>query len=56
MRVAEALLRRGIWVAGIRPPTVSAGTERLRITLSAEHTPEQIDRLLSAIEKEVQHD
>jgi 8-amino-7-oxononanoate synthase len=56
MRVAEALLRRGVWVAGIRPPTVSAGTERLRITLSAEHTPEQIDRLLSAIEQEVQHD
>ena len=50
MAVADALLARGLWVAGIRAPTVPEGTERLRITLSASHTSEQIDRLLDGID------
>ena len=53
MAVAEALLTRGYWVAGIRPPTVPAGTERLRITASAAHSHEQIDGLLEALDQEV---
>jgi 8-amino-7-oxononanoate synthase len=39
----------GHWVVGIRAPTVPAGSERLRITLSAAHTDDQIDGLLDAL-------
>lgn len=39
---AERLLERGYYVAAIRPPTVPAGTSRLRLSLMATHTPEQI--------------
>lgn len=55
MAVAQGLLERGYFVAGIRPPTVPSGTERLRITLSAAHTPEQIDGLLEALDQELHH-
>jgi len=49
MAVAQGLLERGVYVAGIRPPTVPAGTERLRISVSAAHTNAQIDRLVSVL-------
>ena len=49
MAVSTQLMARGYWVAAIRPPTVPAGTSRLRITLSAAHTHEQIDGLLDAL-------
>jgi 8-amino-7-oxononanoate synthase len=50
MAVADALLERGFWAAGIRAPTVPVGMERLRVTLSASHTFDQIDRLLEALD------
>ena len=40
---------KGIWLNAIRAPTVAKNTERLRITLSAGHTEEQVDRLLEAL-------
>lgn len=46
MHVADELLSRGHWVAGIRAPTVATGSERVRFTLSASHTFDQIDSLL----------
>jgi 8-amino-7-oxononanoate synthase len=51
LRLSEALLARGILISAIRPPTVPEGTARLRITLSAAHSEEQVDRLLSALEE-----
>ncbi|HIJ94592.1 MAG TPA: 8-amino-7-oxononanoate synthase [Desulfuromonadales bacterium] len=39
MRFSEALLSEGIFAQGIRPPTVPAGTSRLRFTLMATHDP-----------------
>jgi 7-keto-8-aminopelargonate synthetase-like enzyme len=51
MAVADRLLSRGFWAAGIRAPTVPAGQERIRITCSSEHTEHQIDQLLSALEQ-----
>ena len=49
LEASAALLGKGLWVPAIRPPTVPAGTSRLRITLSAAHTDDQVDRLLDAL-------
>lgn len=46
LAVSEYLLSHGIFVPAIRPPTVPAGTARLRISLSAAHTFAQVDALL----------
>lgn len=49
MAVAGKLFERGLWVPGIRPPTVPGGTARLRITLSAAHTEAQVARLVETL-------
>ena len=49
LALAERLWARQLWVPAIRPPTVPSGTARLRISLSAAHTVEQIDALLAAL-------
>jgi 8-amino-7-oxononanoate synthase len=46
---SERLRERGFLISAIRPPTVPAGTSRLRVTLSAAHTAEQVDQLLSQL-------
>jgi 8-amino-7-oxononanoate synthase len=49
LAASQRLLERGFWVSAIRHPTVPAGTERLRVTLSAGHDEHQIDALLDAL-------
>ena len=49
MECSAALLERGIYAQGIRPPTVPRGTSRLRVTLMATHTPDDIHRLLDGL-------
>ncbi|SFR52344.1 8-amino-7-oxononanoate synthase [Marinobacter daqiaonensis] len=51
MRLSGALERHGILVTAIRPPTVPAGESRLRVTFSAAHTDEHLDRLLDALSR-----
>jgi 8-amino-7-oxononanoate synthase len=49
LAMTAALRARGLWVPAIRPPTVPAGSARLRITLSAAHSEADVDRLLAAL-------
>lgn len=49
VKASEYLLEQGILVPAIRPPTVPANTARLRISLSAAHTTEDVDRLVTAL-------
>lgn len=49
LALMEALRQRGLWVPAIRPPTVPAGTARLRIALSAAHTEADVLVLVNAL-------
>jgi 8-amino-7-oxononanoate synthase len=49
LAASRELEARGFLVTAIRPPTVPAGTARLRVTLSATHEESQVDALITAI-------
>ncbi len=49
IRAAEALQKQGFDVRAIRPPTVPPGTARLRISIHADHTREQVLALADAL-------
>jgi 8-amino-7-oxononanoate synthase len=51
LAIGKKLEEQGILVGVIRPPTVPNNTARLRITLSAAHTEEQVNTLLDALEQ-----
>ncbi|ASE85331.1 TPA: 8-amino-7-oxononanoate synthase [Citrobacter koseri] len=50
LRLADTLREQGCWVSAIRPPTVPAGTARLRLTLTQAHEAQDIDRLLEVLD------
>ena len=52
LQLAERLREQGCWVTAIRPPTVPAGTARLRLTLTAAHEPQDITQLLEVLHGE----
>ena len=49
LAAADCLLDHGLLVPAIRPPTVPAGTSRLRVALSAAHTDAQVEALAAAL-------
>jgi 8-amino-7-oxononanoate synthase len=48
---SEQLLAKNILISAIRPPTVAEDTARLRVTFTATHTTEQVDKLLAVLDK-----
>jgi len=51
LALSAHLRSHGLFVPAIRPPTVPSGTSRLRVSVTAAHTPEQLDKLASALEE-----
>jgi len=51
LRASETLFEEGLWVTAIRAPTVPKASARLRITLSASHSTQQVERLLNTLKK-----
>jgi 8-amino-7-oxononanoate synthase len=50
MQISAELREQGFLVGAIRPPTVPVGSGRLRITFSADHSEQQVDQLLNALD------
>jgi len=51
LALSTALWERGLWVPAIRPPTVPQGTARLRVSVSAAHTADDIAHLIHALKE-----
>jgi 8-amino-7-oxononanoate synthase len=51
LQLSARLESAGFMISAIRPPTVPAGTSRLRITLTANHTPSDVAALLQALDE-----
>ena len=51
LAAAKLLNEMGYWIPAIRPPTVPAGSARLRITFSANHSIEELKNLIQALQK-----
>ncbi|UPW81243.1 8-amino-7-oxononanoate synthase [Lysinibacillus sp. Ag94] len=51
MQFSEKLMDEGVFIPAIRPPTVPKGSSRLRITVMASHTMEQLDTVLIKMRK-----
>ncbi len=49
LKTSQSLFEQGIHVAAIRPPTVPKNTARLRITLSAAHEKQEVDKLINTL-------
>jgi len=49
LTASAALLVEGLWVPAIRPPTVPAGSSRLRVTVSAAHRDDDVAHLIKAL-------
>lgn len=51
VEMSQALYKAGVYVPAIRPPTVPKHSSRLRLTVSSEHTEEQLETVATAFRK-----
>ena len=51
LKMSQALYEAGVYVPAIRPPTVPKHSSRLRLTVSSEHTQEQLEYVVTAFRK-----